>query len=401
MTITTTILLALLFVSLLLLAITGKKLLQAISEKNQLAIENTQLKESSLLQSKAKDSLESQFKLLSQEALENSQSKFFELAKSFFERESAQNTKDSKHREESITKLLNPLEEQLKVYQKALHEMEKHQESKYTNIDKELKNVAQTAVQLSQETSNLKTALKRPHIRGRWGEVQLKNCVEMSGMSEYCDFSLQDYKSSDEKRLIPDMTVKMPGGHIVIVDAKTPIDAFLDYIEAKDEETKSAQLQRHSKHLKEHIKQLSSKQYHSHFEESADFTVMFLPNESFLYAALEVEPEIINFALDRKVLITTPPTFVGLLKVILHGWNEEKLTKNAQLISEVGTELHKRICDFTDAYSNVGKFLDKAKLEFDVSNTRLESRVIKQALKLEKLGAKSHKELPQEVKELT
>ena len=151
---------------------------------------------------------------------------------------------------------------------------------------------------------------------------------------------------------------------------------------------------RHGQHVKNHIKQLSTKAYSEKLKNSADFTIMFLPNESFLYAALETQGDIIEFALERKILIATPPTLIGLLKVIRYGWNEQQLSENAKIISQVGTELHKRICDFVDAYSNVGKFLDKAQVEYHAGMTRLESRVLTQARRLERLGAKSHKSLP-------
>src|SRR5690606_5405145 len=161
------------------------------------------------------------------------------------------------------------------------------------------------------------------NVRGRWGEVQLRNCVELAGMSEFADVTFQDaQQAKDGKTHIPDMTVRMPGGRVVIVDAKTPIDAFLAALETTDESERAAEMARHARHIKEHIKNLSSRAYTDNLKNSADFTVMFLPNESFLYAALEVEADIMELALQRKVLIATPPTLIGLLKVIRFGWNE-------------------------------------------------------------------------------
>ena len=213
-------------------------------------------------------------------------------------------------------------------------------------------------------------------------------------MSEYADVSFQDFTADEEgARHIPDMVVRMPGGRRVIVDAKTPIDAFLNSLEASTDELRRTEMARHGRHVKEHVRKLSTRAYAEVIKDSADFTVLFLPNESFLYAALEVEPDIVEFALQKKVLIATPPTLIGLLKVVRYGWSEQRLAENAQRISEAGSELHKRLCDFVDTYQTVGKHLNKAKEEYDRGMTRLESRVLVQARRFEGLGAKSAKTL--------
>ncbi len=312
------------------------------------------------------------FKGIASSALESSMGQFFNLAQSTFA----------------------PMNEALNQYQQQLSVLEKERARSYQSIDSELKRVTEAQLLLSKETGALKDALKRPHVRGRWGEVQLRNCIELAGMSEHADVSFQDFTSDDEgARHIPDMIVRMPGGRRVIVDAKTPIDAFLNSLEATTEEMRRAEMARHGKHVKEHVKKLSTRAYSEAIKESADFTVLFLPNESFLYAALEAEPDIVEFALQKKVLITTPPTLIGLLKVIRYGWNEQKLAENAMKISEAGTELHKRLVDFVDAFMNVGKHLDKARDEFEKGKSRLESRVLVQARRFEALGAKSSKTL--------
>jgi DNA recombination protein RmuC len=189
------------------------------------------------------------------------------------------------------------------------------------------------------------------------------------------------------------MTVRMPGGRIVIVDAKTPIDAFLAALEATDDTLRATELARHARHIKERIKELAKKAYPEKLKNSADFTVLFLPNESFLFAALETQPDIVELALQQKVLIATPPTLIGLLKVIRYGWNEQKLAENAQRISEAGAELHKRLFDFIEAFTGIGKHLEKAQAEYQTGLTRLQSRVLPKARDLEKLGAKSGKTL--------
>jgi DNA recombination protein RmuC len=319
------------------------------------------------------------FKGLAATTLESSTQHFLEIAQT---------------RQQSIDDLLKPVSQALSQYQEQMSAMEKDRQRSFATIDAELKRVADLSLTLGRETSSLKDALKRPHVRGRWGELQLKNCIELAGMSEHADVVMQDATTDQEGGVhIPDMVVRMPGGRQVVVDAKTPIEAFISSLEAPSDDQRVAQMVRHANHVKEHVRQLSSRSYQSVLKNTPDFTVMFLPNESFLYAALEQQPDLIEYALQRKILIATPPTLIGLLKVIRYGWNEERLAENAQKISEVGVELHKRLCDFVDAYDKVGKFLDKAKEEYVKGKTRLQSRVIVQAQRFESLGVRSSKSL--------
>lgn len=323
-----------------------------------------------------KTAMQDAFRSLAAQSLEGNSRQFLQLAKSELEKETLK-----------ANSTLSPLLGLLDKYQERLNEIEKDRQRTHYGLESEIG-------KLMAATTALKNALKKPHVRGRWGEVQLKNCIELAGMSEYCDVHLQkSYESVEGDRLIPDMTVRMPGGRVVFVDAKTPLEAFLNSLEAPTEEAKTAEMARHGSLLKEHVLQLAKKDYARQIKETADFTVMFLPNESFLYGALECQPDLIEFALQRKVLIATPPTLIGLLKVILYGWNEERLARNAQMISEAGQELHRRVVDFVDSFSSIGKHLDKAKEAYETGRMRLESRVLKQTRKLEELGAKSNKDL--------
>jgi DNA recombination protein RmuC len=334
------------------------------------------------------------FKTLAAESLAANSEQFLTLARTALERESLVAQNDLEKRKLEIDHLVAPLSKKLEEYQTHLQRLENDRVRSYSAVEAELKRVVEVGATLNQETAALKNALKKPHVRGRWGEVQLRNCIELAGMSEYADVTFQDANTNDDgQRLIPDLTVRMPGGRLVIVDAKTPIDAFISSLEANSDEVRAAELARHGRHVKEHVKKLSQKAYSDHLKNSADFTVMFLPNESFLYAALETEPDLVEFAIQKKILIATPPTFIGLLKVIRFGWNEERLAENAQKISEAGIELHRRVADFLEAYASVGKHLEKAKQEYETGLGRIQSRILPQARKLETLGAKSHKEL--------
>jgi DNA recombination protein RmuC len=357
--------------------------------------ERARMLESNLeTQNQSRQEMNEAFKGVAASALESSMNQFLNLAQSTFERANELHKLDSDQRHKAMDSLIKPVGEALERYQSQVSALERERQRAFQTIDSELKKVSEAHLHLAKETTALKDALKKPHVRGRWGEVQLRNCIELAGMSEYADVSFQDFTSDDEgARHIPDMIVRMPGGRRVIVDAKTPIDAFLNSLEAPTEELRAAEMARHGRHVKEHVKRLATRAYTEVVKESADFTVLFLPNESFLYAALEVEPDIVEFALQKKVLIATPPTLIGLLKVIRYGWSEQRLAENARQISEMGQELHKRLCDFVETYMAVGKHIDKARDEFEKGRARLESRVLVQARRFETLGAKSNKSL--------
>ncbi len=334
------------------------------------------------------------FRAMAMTALEGNSKHFLDLAKSSLEKESSLARLDFEQKQKSISDMLQPVSQMLGRYEDQIRNLELQRQKSFVTLEEQMKRLSESQVDLARTTGALKDALKKPHVRGRWGEVQLKNCMELAGMSEHCDVSYQTSMTFEEGRMIPDMTVRMPGGRIVIVDAKTPLDAFISSLEAPTEELRAAEMVRHGRHVKEHVKRLATRAYADSLKNSADFTVMFLPNESFLYAALEVEPDLIEFALQKKVLIATPPTLIGFLKVILFGWNEERLAENAKVISEAGQELHKRVVEFIETYVSVGKALDKAKAEFDAGMGRLERRLLPQARKMETLGVKSVKDLP-------
>ena len=365
-----------------------QQLTQQLSQRSeQLIRAEEQLKSVAQAEEQFKDS----FKSLAATALEGNNRQFLELAKSVLSRTHDVGKADLDKRQTAIDAVLKPLQETLTRYEKQANEMERERQKSYTTVENELKRVVETGNQLSAQTTALKDALKRPHVRGRWGEVQLKNCIELAAMSEHCDVSFQDQNKSDEGRLIPDMIVRMPGGRLVVVDAKTPLDAFLSSLDATTDVERTQHMARHGAAVKDHVKKLSEKAYHDHLDGSADFTVMFLPNESFLYAALESHPDLIEYALAKRILVATPPTLIGLLKVIRYGWREERLAENALLISEAGKEMHKRIADFLEAFEAVGKSLGKAQEQYEIGRTRLHSRVLVQAKRMEALGAKSNK----------
>lgn len=376
------------FIFLALFLVSSSLFLWSLKRYYSVLTENIKLKAEHAAGMQSQEILQSKFQSLATNALDDNAKRFLELAKTTLEKESM----SAGHKFQDLVK---PIETVLNSYQKNIDDLEKERQKSYFKVESELQKVAETNQQLAKSTLALKDALKRPHVRGRWGEMQLKNCMELAGMSEYADITFQDAQTDGEGlRLIPDMTVKMPGGRVVLVDAKTPIDAFLSYLDAPTEEQKRLELARHGKHIRDHINKLSLKEYGQRFENTADMTVMFLPNESFLYAALETQADLVEYALAKKILVATPPTLIGLLKVIRFGWNEEKLAENARAISEVGSELHKRIATFVEGFGKMGDSLKRASDEYETGLKRLNSQVLTQARKLEALGAKGTKELP-------
>lgn len=373
-----------------------KQYQELVKLRERIQIKTTELEEQSQKLEIFKTEIKSTFEVAALEALKGSNQEFLKMAELTLSKHEQQAVNSFDKKKVEINNLVSPLKDTLAQFYKEVTMMEKERQRSYGIVETEIKKVIENSAELSKETRALKDALKKPHIRGRWGEVQLKNCVELAGMSEYADVSFQDVNDDNGKILIPDLMVKMPGGRSVVVDAKTPIDAFLTSLEASTEETRQEEMVRHGKQVKDHVKKLGLKAYGERLDETADFTVMFLPNESFLYAALETQPDIVEYALEKQILIATPPTFVGLLKVIRYGWNEDKLNQNAEEISKIGKELHKRVSDFMDAYFDIGKSLQNAQDKYDTGLKRLNSRVLVQAKKMESLGAKSRKDLPME-----
>lgn len=344
-----------------------------LSEKKQLVLD-------------IKRELEDSFRTTSAEVLEEKSKKLLEMAQLSFKNEVASQDKVTERREQHLQKEFKDLFAQIQTYQNKLNEFEKEREKTLGLVEGQLKYVAETGTYLSQQTQSLKEALTKPNIRGRWGELQLKNCVEFAGMSEFCDFSTQEEFIEDDKSLKPDLIVRLPSGKRIIVDSKTPMDSYLKSVDENNEDLKKQHIKDHAQRLKTHIRELGSKKY---FEavgfESLDQVIMFLPNESFLYAALEADKEIIEYALKNKVLITTPPTFIALLRAIHMGWGEHKVSQNVRQIYNQSKELQKRLQTFTETFLKIEDHLQKSLDTFKKARNSFESRVLVQARKIESL----------------
>jgi DNA recombination protein RmuC len=258
-----------------------------------------------------------------------------------------------------------------------------------------LDQVRQTVVNLNSETAGLKKALRQPQARGKWGELQLRRCVELAGMTEHVDFELQTTMRSEDGVLRPDAVFLMPEGRRVVADSKVPLDAFLEAQEAEDEDERRLQLERHARQAREHIRSLSSKDYQRQFAagETPDLVVCFIPNEPALHAAFVADPEIFDYAFDRGVLVVSPTSLIGLLRTIELGWRQERMAAEAQQIAETARELHSRFGKFLEAFSTMGKRLASLTNAHNDAVASLEGRLLPQLRRVEELGAGSGKDL--------
>jgi DNA recombination protein RmuC len=335
----------------------------------------------------ARDELSNQFTALSTAALEQNNTRFLQLAEQQLKQQHTAGAAELESQKRDVKQLVKPVEEKLEQVSRLVREIEKDRADAYGGLRNQLRNVAETQQQLHAETSNLVTALRAPHVRGRWGEVQLRRVCEMAGMLAHCDFYEQQTVAGETGALRPDVVVKLPGGKDVVVDAKTPLSAYLDAIEAKDEAERERHLDTYARHVREHIQKLSAKSYASQFDSSPEFVVMFLPGEVFYSAALERMPNLIEQSVEDSVLIATPTTLIALLKAVAYGWRQERMAESAREVQTLGRELYQRLGKLSERFVTLGRRLDSSVKAYNDTVATLDTRVLVTARKFDELGA--------------
>lgn len=364
----------------------------------QTALEKTQenLAEQRKLIDEAKIRLTDAFQALASQTLRDSNQEFLKLADKNFQVLQQNAAGDLAQRQTAIAGLVDPLKTSLDKFQQQIAQVESSRQKAYGELTTQVQQLTESSQLLRQETGSLVTSLRQPQIKGKWGELTLRRAAELTGMSPYCDFDEQPSAETEEGRLRPDLRVNLPGGRQVIVDAKVPLNAFLAALSARNQDEYRSAMGEHARLVRAHIAQLASKRYWDQFSPDApDFVVLFLPGESFFSAALEQDRTLIEDAMNKRVVLASPTTFLALLRAVAYGWNQQKTAQDAQQIVELGKALHERMIKFLEHFDEVRSGLEKANKAYTQAVGSLESRLLPTARKFQSLAAPAGGDLPE------
>lgn len=361
--------------------------------RTTLELERRNAEQALAAQERARAQMSETFSSLSSQALKLNSEEFLKLAQENLKQFQVKAQGELAQKEQSIEQLVKPIREALTKTETQIREIEKERKESYGALHRHLEQMARAQENLQGETRNLVQALRRPEVRGQWGELTLRRVVELAGMVEHCDFYEQEHTAGDAGALRPDMIVRMPDGREIIVDVKTPLDAYLGAMEAGDDDSRDRELARHTRKVRERVNELSKKAYWSQFSNAPDFVVLFIPGEQFLSAALERDRSLLEDALRQKIILATPTTFVALLRAVAYGWRQEALAENADKIRQLGEELYTRLATFTEHLGRLGKSLGGSLEHYNKAVGSLERQVLPSARRMGELGISSKKSI--------
>jgi len=362
---------------------------------SQLETQQTAFEEKARTLEDVRNQFETTFKSLAGDVLKSNTSEFLKLAETSFNTLHTKASGELEKREKAVESLVKPIRESLDKTDQHIRKMDKERHEAFGSLTQHLKFMATAQEQLQGETRNLVKALRRPEVRGQWGELTLKRLAELAGMVEHCDFEQQRSVDTEQGKQRPDMVVRMPGGREIIVDAKAPMDGYLGAVEAKDDSERGLELQRHARNVRGRVRELSSKGYWQQFPQSPDFVVLFIPGDQFLSSALEVDPKLLEDAMTDKVVLATPSSLVALLRAVAYGWRQEALAENAEHIRTVGEQLYGRLSTFAEHLGKLGSSLDRSVDSYNKAVRSFDSRVLPGARKFNEMGIQSKKDLPE------